>query len=448
MSPILDLQRRLVEVGRIRIGAQAKTRTGKLAPKKLDSYRLTSGSKDLLDAAAAIYGGEVVPWEGAPGDSRQWELFTTADVLDVVFPPGQNFTQFWEMWSGGGCLRRCDGEREQIGDGPCLCPRDYDERRDQAAEGKACKPTTRLSVILPKVPGIGVWRVETHGFYAAVELAGSAELCEMATAKGRMIPARLRLDRRTVKRGGQTRNFNVPVVEIDATVTQVMEALGVGLADNGEKVPGSPEAVDAGPPVNPRVQNRGLPAPGGQDAPDHAVMSVKAREAAQGSGLAQGMTAVGPGGVKRRGRATSASMPPVEAPPAQVKGRATAEMPADQPELPSARPVEDVPTPPIPGPGTQPGLVREEPNYIAMKCRDEFGWEDGKAVPDWPEGTTGDALRHALIAATTGRRVSSSKEVTPEERALVYGNITKLKFGSVRLVLEPEPHFEIPERYG
>jgi recombination directionality factor gp3-like protein len=440
VSPILDLQRRLVEVGRIRIGAQAKTRGGKLAPKKLDSYRLTSGSKDLLEAAAAIYGGEVTPWEGAPGDSRQWELFTTADVLDVVFPPGQNFTQFWEMWSGGGCLRRCDGEREQIADGPCLCPRDYDERRDQAAEGKACKPTTRLSVILPKVPGIGVWRVETHGFYAAVELAGSAELCEMATAKGRMIPARLRLDRRTVKRGGQTRNFNVPVVEIDATVTQVMEALGVGGSlppDNGKRV--------LGPPV--KGTEATLAASEDRDTSDHAVMAAKARQAATGGALAQGMAAVGPGGVKRRGRATSASMPSPQAPPAQVKGRTSAEMPTDQPELPPARPVEDVAAPSIPAPGREPGLVREEPNYIAMKCRDEFGWEDGRDVPGWPEGITGDALRHGLISATTGRRVSSSKEVTPEERALVYGNITKLKFGSVRLVLEPEPHFEIPERY-
>jgi len=80
--PIINIQRKLTEVGRIRLGAKSD----KGAPQKLDKFRLTSKSKEALDAAAEVYGGVVKPWAGPDGDS--FELLTTTNVLDVVVPPG------------------------------------------------------------------------------------------------------------------------------------------------------------------------------------------------------------------------------------------------------------------------------------------------------------------------------------------------------------------------
>jgi hypothetical protein len=203
--PIIELQRRMRELGRIRTGQQVKS-NGRNRPAKLETFRLTSPSRPLIDAAAEAYGGTVKAWNG------EWELITETDALDVVIPPGQSISQWYEMWSGGGCQRRCDGRVNVLTDGPCLCPADPAERRELAKTGEACKPTTRLNVMLPAIPDLGVWRLESHGYYAATELAGTVDVIEAA---GRMLPARLRLEQREVKRPGQpTNHFAVPVLEL------------------------------------------------------------------------------------------------------------------------------------------------------------------------------------------------------------------------------------------
>jgi len=241
---ILTLQRRLRELGRIRTGVKIAAGNGRSHPAKLETFRLTSASRDLLEAAAEVYGGEVRAWPEGDG----WELVTAVDALDIVIPPGDSMTQFYEMWSGGGCQRRCDGVTNLLTMEPCLCPADQDERRTLAADGQACKPTTRLNVILPLIPDMGVWRLESHGYYAAVELAGTADFLSRATAEGRLIPARLRLDQREAKRPGQPVNrYSVPVIELPQTrIAEFIPALAP---------PGSVAALTAGAPAEPRRQS-------------------------------------------------------------------------------------------------------------------------------------------------------------------------------------------------
>lgn len=210
MSPLLDLQRRYRELGRIRLGEKGP----KGAPKRRSTFRLTSPNETLLAHAAAAYGGTVQEWKDAPTEGTQYELATGSDTLDVVIPPGQPLSQHWEMWSGGGCARRCDGYEELLSGESCMCPADHEERAAMAQNGRACKPTTRLSVMLPDLPDIGVWRTETHGTNAAVELPGTVALLEQALSAGRLIPAQLRIDNRTSKKNGQTRHFVVPVLEL------------------------------------------------------------------------------------------------------------------------------------------------------------------------------------------------------------------------------------------
>jgi hypothetical protein len=210
---ILTLQRRSRELGRIRIGQQVATGTeGKMRPAKLDKFRLTSASRPLLEKAAALYGGEVVEWNN--GGSAQFEVFTTATRLPVLVPP-QPVSQFFELWSGGGCQRRCDGERELLTDQACLCSPDPEDR--------ACKPTTRLNVVLRDVEGVGVWRLESHGYYAATELPSTAEF--LAQASG-YIAGCLSLEARTVLRDGKTKRFVVPIIEVDVTPAALMAGGG------------------------------------------------------------------------------------------------------------------------------------------------------------------------------------------------------------------------------
>ncbi len=203
--PIIELQARMYERGRIRIGQKS----AKGAPQKLDRFRFTSAAKENLLPIAEAYGGEVVEWQPADG-RKQWEVVTDSARLPILVPPNP-VSQWLELWSGGGCQRRCDGQRDVISDSPCLC--------DPDPEKRACKPTTRLNVVLRDMPGIGVWRLESHGWNAAVELPGLAEFVMRADG---MVPAFLTLEERVTKRDGKTNRFMVPGIDVEVTPSQLL----------------------------------------------------------------------------------------------------------------------------------------------------------------------------------------------------------------------------------
>lgn len=250
--PILDMQRRSQEIGRIRIGIKVKLPGGKIRPAKLDSFRFTTRSRHAADAIAATIGGEVKAWEDAPtGD--QWEILTDCTSLPVAVPPGEAaLSQWYELWTRGGCQRRCDGVTETRSQQPCLCPSDPQQRAQDAAGGRACKPHTRVNVIIPDLPGLGVWRIESGGYYAAVELGGAAELLAAARAQGVIVPAVLRLEQRQVVSDGKTKQFAVPVLDILPTLRELTAlSAGAGIAASLPPAPAAAKAITAAPEPGP-----------------------------------------------------------------------------------------------------------------------------------------------------------------------------------------------------
>jgi hypothetical protein len=128
---------------------------------------------------------------------------------------------------------------EQLTEGPCVC--DPDDRE--------CAIHTRLSVMLRDLQGLGLWRIDTSGYYAAVELAGAVEIIAAAAGAGALLPARLRLEQRQVKRTGrdgkpQTFNFVVPVLDIDVSPGQLLDAP----VANGQVMAGTSfQVIEKGP---------------------------------------------------------------------------------------------------------------------------------------------------------------------------------------------------------
>lgn len=241
--PIIELQRRLREAGRIRIGEQVPTRNGKTRPSKLEAFRFTSRDRKVIDAAADHYGGDVVEWSSPDGD--QWQVKTAATELSCVVPPGQMaFSQWYELWSAGGCKRRCDGQQDMISGKGCLCD----------AEQRDCSIHTRLSLLLTDLPGLGLWRLDTQGYYAAVELGGVVDLAAAFTERGQMLPARLRLEQRSVKRTVdgkvETRRFAVPTLDLDV---HPLALVGAGTDAKVLQLPAAPSftpvPVDELPPA-------------------------------------------------------------------------------------------------------------------------------------------------------------------------------------------------------
>jgi hypothetical protein len=214
--PIIELQKRARELGRIRIGEVVPTQNGKTRPSKLDRFRFTSADKVLLDKVAELYGGEVREWTPQGNGAKAWEVVSDSTRIPILVPP-QPVTQWMELWSGGGCVRRCDGVQEiksQDNPIPCIC---------KANEREDCKPTTRLNVVLRDVEGIGVWRLESKGWNAAVELPDTAAFLSQV---GGYIDGFLGLEARVSIDAGKTRHFMVPVIHVAVTPAELMAGKG------------------------------------------------------------------------------------------------------------------------------------------------------------------------------------------------------------------------------
>ncbi|MFB9427613.1 hypothetical protein ACFFRZ_58850, partial [Nonomuraea rubra] len=161
------LQRRHWQDGRIRLGIKKMSRNGKEYPSKIDTFRFTSPSEDMIRGVAEKYGGEVKPWKSPQGP--QFEVITNAQRIPVIVPPN-GLSQNMELWDGKLCIRRCTGIAMQAPFvGPCLCGADVELKK------RPCKPHTRLGVFLKEVPSLGLWRLDSKGGNAAAELPNAAE---------------------------------------------------------------------------------------------------------------------------------------------------------------------------------------------------------------------------------------------------------------------------------
>jgi len=193
--PIKDLQQRFSQVGVIRLGLQKTSAKGKNYPAKLETLRFTSPSRPLIEAVAALYGGEVKAWQPGSG-GPQWEVITGVREIPVLVPP-QTIDPNYEHWGNGYRDRLCDGETEQIRCQSCLCRAQWgDDFAVNAPVGAACKPTTRMSVMLADIVSLGTFKLESHGWNAAAELPMLAAAIANAP---RPIPARLEAQQREKK---------------------------------------------------------------------------------------------------------------------------------------------------------------------------------------------------------------------------------------------------------
>lgn len=201
-TPIIDRQRALSRVGEIRTGGEKPARG---AGKKLEQFRLTSQQRDIIDRCAELYGGQPKPWQSPAGDA--WQLYTEAEMLPCLVVVGYSLQQSYELWEGASrWLRRCDGEHEELSDGPCICN----------AQGKdECSIVTRLMVVLPEAGTSLGWQLRSVGENAARELSGAMMMLDEVAMGRAFVPACLRLTQRRSTINGQVVRYVVPVLDFD-----------------------------------------------------------------------------------------------------------------------------------------------------------------------------------------------------------------------------------------
>jgi hypothetical protein len=410
---LLDIQKRMTTIAKVRLGMK----TDRGAPKKLETFRVTSPSKDVVEAVSMLYGGTVGEWKPDAKAPAQWEVITDASTFDVVVAPGQVLSSFYELWNNGGCQRRCNGlQQVDVHDQPsgeaCLCPGDVNDRQALAAKGQACKPTTRFQFMIRDLPVIGLALLESHGYYAAVELSGMAELLEYATKRGLYIPAKLRLDQRTSKKNGQTMRYAVPVLELSASFTQINEALG-GAINTPQSLQSGQPAVAALPVAGPGPSRPALPA--GERVPETVTAAPASRAPLPSS---------------PRGRAAKVALPadrpPLPADPSFTIEASTVPMPSD----PGDRPLKLVPAPP-----PQPS----DPFEGLPGCD---GPADSKRAQQLAQAARRagieDDTRHALVEWVTDGRTASGAEVNDDEAGRLHLLFSELKRGKRTMTFDPD----------
>lgn len=208
-SRLLNIQRRAAEHGRLRTGYTQGNR-----PVRSATWVVTSHSEEHVRTAAELWGGEPEQWSPLNSTIEQWRVITKASSIEALITPGDPLNQYNEMWSAGGCQRRCDGETELLSRKPCLCLARFGEEWHQQKKGTVCAATSRLNVMLPDLTGMGMWRAETHSFYAAGEWGGMVDMVLAGTDGKGFVPVNLRIEPRQVVREGQTKKFPVVVVEL------------------------------------------------------------------------------------------------------------------------------------------------------------------------------------------------------------------------------------------
>lgn len=253
MSRIIDRQRQIAESGRFRLGLTVTGANGKTRPTRSETWIFTSPDQERVNAAAQLWGGTVEAWQPQGNGGKQWRVITKATSFDAILPPGDPLSQAYEMWSKGGCVRRCDGVTEKLTGSHCPCLAEFGDTWFEQPKGKVCDSKTRLKVLVPDMPGLGSYRIETGSFYATDEIAGIVDFIRGAVGPNTLVPVRVRIEQRTRVAKGETKHFPVPVVELRGVTTgQILGTGRAGLLALGGGAPATNGLVAIGAVAEPR----------------------------------------------------------------------------------------------------------------------------------------------------------------------------------------------------
>ncbi len=193
--------RRLPRIGKIRLGVkETSQRTGNEFPRAVDFFVVKADDSTPAAAAEAFH--------KVYGDKPK--------SLDIMFPvedKDQFFAQFYRRYgSGSGLLCKGDGvtameidretgEIREIECNPAEC---------EWAAKKHCRPIGTLQFLLYKVPGLGIWQVDTTSYNSIVNINSAIDFIRAVTeGKIAMIPLKLVIRPKEVQVEGKNKVVHV-----------------------------------------------------------------------------------------------------------------------------------------------------------------------------------------------------------------------------------------------
>ena len=188
--------RRLPRLGKIRLGEkEVSQRTGKEYPKALDYFLCPP-------EVQKIYGEK-------------------PRTLDIMFPVSDQsvfFPQFYKRYGlSTGLVCKGDGETATMHqDGEMIEIECVPDECEWYAK-KHCRRLANLQFLLPKVPGLGVWQVDTTSFYSIININSALAMILAVADRIHMLPLQLILKPQEVSPEGKKKT--VYVLDLVAPVT-------------------------------------------------------------------------------------------------------------------------------------------------------------------------------------------------------------------------------------
>jgi len=207
----LSDQVRLPRLGKIRLGIKVEGQ-GSPYPQPVDYFVCP-------DIVAAVYGRK--PRE-----------------LRIVFPtedPSSWASQFYRCYSRSrGLVCKGDGERATVLiDEDSGTPASWDSRRTTLRDiecdaqrcpeyGSRCRRVMNLQFLLPDVPGLGVWQLDTSSYWSITNINSGIKLLSAICNRISMIPLTLKLAPQQVYANGSRKTAHVVSLDIPGTMGEAL----------------------------------------------------------------------------------------------------------------------------------------------------------------------------------------------------------------------------------
>lgn len=204
--------RRLPRLGKVRLGIKKKTDKGKEYPAEVNYFILDPQTPSELEN-----GRLVEEFHKLYGDQPK-----SIQIMFPVASPDVYFPQFYKRYGSGASLK-CKGD----GEAASCTMKEYAEGLKITGEDefglikvvcagkecpyykkKECTEVATLQVLLPELPGTGVWQISTGSFHSIVNVNSCIEYITAVCGRAHMIPLTLeRREQEIVYEGRKTKHY-------------------------------------------------------------------------------------------------------------------------------------------------------------------------------------------------------------------------------------------------
>ena len=230
---------RFPRIGKIRLGLKDKDRG---FPVKTDYFVFDPDDDAVKQEFSDIYGEK----------PKALDIMFASEDLDSVFP------QYLKRYAFGSLICKGDGEKgiekkydenkKLIGEQSVKCEGCKYSKDTVGKNGKKiskkCKPLASLMILLPKVPGIGVYQLDTSSYHSIVNINAGIKLVKALYKRISGIPLKLLLSPRTVQVEGRATIIYTISLSIEGTLQDALKSGTVTMIEPKSAILPPPDEED------------------------------------------------------------------------------------------------------------------------------------------------------------------------------------------------------------